>query len=46
MEHDFGGKANRWYPSTSFAGPPPRSGEDRYVRFPLHIRHKSLKSPQ
>ena len=23
------GKANRLYPSTSFAGPPPRSGEDR-----------------
>ena len=23
---------DRWYPSTTFGGPPPRSGEDRYVR--------------
>jgi len=34
VEHDFGGKASRWCPSTSFAGPPPRSGEDRLRPLP------------
>ncbi|BBB08180.1 hypothetical protein SPYCW_1196 [Sphingopyxis sp. EG6] len=28
------GKENRWCPSTSFAGPPPRSGEDRHRPLP------------
>jgi len=34
VDHDFGGKANRLYPSTSFAGPPPRSGEDLVMSAP------------